>query len=531
MAKPIICIHPSIGIARVGNSEEWFIGPEIPGLYPSIENYRDDDGKLKRQAARFRLFQYEDEKSREITLKNVKSIQWIVHLRNTKAAAPRCSGVLKTKSTLRNPRVKNRRLLILDAKPQKICRANSEIEAVCSHFMGRPFAKPLKLGTLLTDSEGRLLVLGGYGRSGSLTGATLNEKNGNDFANHDGWYDDTSDGSVKAVVTLKDNSTIHAESSWVIVAPPKYAPELQSVTTLYDTLYQKAIKDKLLPDPFRPEHGFRTKLSLRSKKNPLFRPSFRHEIYPILRRAMDLRWVFSKMGVAHERQFSITRARNDATYRQHIFRQFRVPSPSEKRPGSGTGTMPYLWSDLFPHPVNATVTQHQYDILRAWSKNEFEDDWKEPAIVRSSPTAEGLDRAALEACVGAAFYPGIECSFYMRDKFRYVRPFRLDPRSLKPGDITAQMSIPWQSDFVDCSDEDPPFVWWPAQRPIDVVLEKGARKKRPPYPTVRWARGFPQGKRDVTAVGMVRDWHRLGLIGRYKDRFVEMKRVETDSKS
>lgn len=520
-SKPIIRIHPAIGIARVGNSPEGsFLGPEIPGVHLSIDKYRDKNACLKRQAVRFRLFRYDGKRHREITAKDVESIVWTVHVRNTKAAAPRCSGVLKTKSTLRNAGVQDRKQLVLDGKARQLSGANIDVEVTCGHFMGRPFPKPLKLASLRTDRKGRLLVLGGHGTAGSLTGAGLGEKNGNDFANHDGWYDDTSDGSIQAVVTLKDKSKIDAVPSWVIVAPPKYAPGLQSITTLYDTLYQVAMDRHLETDPFA--------------QTKEFRPSFRRDIFPILRRAMDLRWVFSRMGVAHEQQFSITKARSDTAYRNHVFRQFREPSSSPKRPGTGTGLMPYIWSDLFPEVVNGTVTRHQYNVLRAWADGRFIDDWAKRESIAKRFTPAGLDRASLEACVGAAFYPGIECSFHMRDKFRYIEPFRLDLASLRPGDVTSQMSIPWQSDFVDCSDGDEPFVWWPAQRPIDVILpgkknRKTNRQKRE-YPTVRWARGFSGSARDLSAEGMVRDWHRLGLIDRDHDRFVESRRVEKKRK-
>lgn len=511
MAPPIIRVHPAIGIARVGNSQKAFIGPEVPGRHPTIKQYRDEQGRLKRQAARFRLFRYDRGTPREITLKDVKNIEWTVHVRNTKAAAIRFSGVMKTQSTYRNARVKNRRQLILDPKPQTICGANSSVEAVCYDFMGRRFPRPLTLLSLRTDSGGRLLVLGGHGRAGSLTGAGLEDKYGNDFANHDGWYDDTSDGSVEAVVTFNDNSKVKARPSWVIVAPPKYAPGLETITTLYDTLYQKAIDDGHELDPFH-----------RGAKRG-FRPSFRRDVYPILRRATELRWVFSRMAVSHENQFSIARARRNPAYRRHIFAQLRRPSHSRKKPGTGVGLMPYIWSDLFPYPVNGTVTRHQYNILAGWADGRFVDDWK-----RSTPTPpkaytpDGLDRAALEACVGAAFYPGIECSFHIRDKFRYMEMFRLDPRSLKPGDVTAQMSIPWQSDFVDCSDGDPPFVWWPAQRPIDVLFKTDEERS---YPTVRWARKFSGGNGDLDARGMIQYWHRLGLIEKEGTRYVETSRI------
>ncbi|MBP9180836.1 MAG: LodA/GoxA family CTQ-dependent oxidase, partial [Bacteroidia bacterium] len=51
-------IYPPLGIARVGNSPEaYFFGPEIPGVREEDKgNYRDEKGRIKRQAARFRLF-------------------------------------------------------------------------------------------------------------------------------------------------------------------------------------------------------------------------------------------------------------------------------------------------------------------------------------------------------------------------------------------------------------------------------------------------------------------------------------------
>src|SRR5580700_3276816 len=51
-------IHPAIGIGRVGNSpDQFFCGPEVS--YPTPRHpgfYRDANGALKRQAARFRIY-------------------------------------------------------------------------------------------------------------------------------------------------------------------------------------------------------------------------------------------------------------------------------------------------------------------------------------------------------------------------------------------------------------------------------------------------------------------------------------------
>jgi hypothetical protein len=55
-------IFPSIGIARIGNSPEWFLGPELP--YPAPlpappgDTYKDEQCRIKRQAQRFRLWAF-----------------------------------------------------------------------------------------------------------------------------------------------------------------------------------------------------------------------------------------------------------------------------------------------------------------------------------------------------------------------------------------------------------------------------------------------------------------------------------------
>jgi len=82
-------IHPAIGIARVGDSDnEYFLAPEVPHPMPAPEGgYRDPQGKLKRQAARFRIYGYNDrhEGVGELMAENAE-IDWTVHVANKKAA-------------------------------------------------------------------------------------------------------------------------------------------------------------------------------------------------------------------------------------------------------------------------------------------------------------------------------------------------------------------------------------------------------------------------------------------------------------
>jgi hypothetical protein len=114
-------IHPAIGIARVGNSEEYVIAPETMAGSPAPHDpkmmgglpiragtekdfvgsgdLRDGNGALKRHAARFRIFHYETVTEEtwprgdgsEITVgarvgeRVVKDIIWTVHVANKKA--------------------------------------------------------------------------------------------------------------------------------------------------------------------------------------------------------------------------------------------------------------------------------------------------------------------------------------------------------------------------------------------------------------------------------------------------------------
>ncbi|NER36187.1 MAG: hypothetical protein F6J93_19750 [Oscillatoria sp. SIO1A7] len=74
-------IHPAIGIARVGDSpDEYFIGPELPYCHPTAEGgFKDSRGRLKRQAAQFSIYGYNDRGRvvRELKLDNPAiEIEW-----------------------------------------------------------------------------------------------------------------------------------------------------------------------------------------------------------------------------------------------------------------------------------------------------------------------------------------------------------------------------------------------------------------------------------------------------------------------
>ena len=217
-------VYPAIGIARVGNSETaHLISPDlINSPLDSSVNYKDDAGKVKPQAAKFRIYAIAPNGNviEEITADNAESIEWRVHLANRKAInyefqnAMDLGPSLSLDCPLRNaqisPLAERRTKLLLDPGSRTIsgsCRQQSnakEGEHFCfdsaQFYAGTAHQQEVYLGQLQTDPLGRLLVLGGRGKSASFDG-----KPAVTFANNDGWHDDVSDGTVRPPLSLMVN--------------------------------------------------------------------------------------------------------------------------------------------------------------------------------------------------------------------------------------------------------------------------------------------------------------------------------------
>ena len=505
MTIDTIKIFPSIGIARLGNSpNEYFIGPEIPGVHaPPSGGYKDSSCRIKRQAARFRVFGYEGGVlKQEITMDNAE-IKWTVELANTKAEWKTFKGVKNPNSPRRNPNVSDRSSLRITPGPRTLDDPNEKSTFDTGSFLDDP--DPIYLGEIQTDVDGRLLVLGGLGKSRSPHDTDLSG-----FADNDDWYDDVSDGPVTASVRLKGtNEWTQAVSAWVICGPPKYVPAIEHMITLYDTLLQVAI-DKLGAISLLPPEP----------------PSFTKDIYPLLIRAMNLKWVSKIAAVMHSTFQSVIPPPGRPEDRIAIFKRLRNPDTDphiqiEKQ------DMPKIWSDFYPErdssnrlPINQALTKIQYHILQQWKDGLFNNDWNGTPVSETEITPDGLTRAALESCVGGPLYPGIETSFMTRDNYPFIEPFRLDTTivdastgiRLSAGDLTKQMAVPWQADFYECNFES--LQWWPAQRPEYVFTTSGGRQKS-------WTRDIIDD-----AKGMIQNWHKLGFVVQQGQKYVETERCE-----
>lgn len=516
-------IHPAIGVARLGDSpSEFFLGPETPLTPPRPEGgFKDAAGRMKRQAARFRIFGYGSDGRvvREITAEEA-DIQWSVHVANTKGAWYRwllaldLPQLVASPSTARPARRNGalsggrRNALRIDPGPRRIGGRSVNSGGGDARFRfdtGSFLGTPVALGEARTDAAGRLVVLGGFGRSeGVDPGSRITDR-----ANNDRWFDDVADGPVTATVIL-DGKPYEADSAWVVCAPPDFAPAVRPVVSGWDVVRNTAVEMDPSLKPLRP--------SFRKHLYPLFE-AFGLNQWVNLGFLRDFGWMAESDPLADMDRLRDPTTANRA-FREAVFARFRDPDYDELDIDA--------WPGYFGDGVNfpgdprefLAVTPLDYTWLRQWAAGDFVDDWPPagdpyPDALEDVPLdeqPEALDRAALERTIGGSFNPGHELPFVVRLPQLYRAPFRIrqglgdgpvrsrsrqraeipldfgpamDPEILLrsngplsrsgPGALTQWMPLPWQADASTCRfgfgrTPDPYLpAFWPASLPNHVL--------------------------------------------------------------
>ena len=549
-----VAIYPSIGIARVGNSpNEYFIGPIIPGVTAQDpDDFRDAQGRIKRQAAEFRIFGLDDKGNvlGELNESHDVAIDWKVDVANKKAAwyqfdialdIPAAEGYYDVNGNAQNPRGLptlcqkrnlyydgSRKELMIEATARRISGKNTNQKGTGKGYIfeGQIGKKQtdVYLGEVRTDEEGRLLFLGGRGHSASFEDKPLTT-----FANNEGWHDDTSDGPVDASVSWgegKNKVTMEAAGAWVVVAPPNYAVGVQAFTTGYE----------LLQD-----------VQYRNGTHKPNKTSFYKNVYPTLQHLTQNQWV--NAGVSREFGWgsayefdneALLEKLNDKSEKNRPFRQtilecFRDPTYTEMQ----AEAWPPLYGDAVTFNMNSTdprnwyaVTELQYLHLKNWALGDFDEDqpiqpkkWDDMSPVEQ---ANGLTEAALEETLGGPFHPGCEFTWPMRNAiiFDDKDPWRIKRRKnvkddfgvaldssialgeggpldgSSPGDITRWMAVPWQSDTSSCLSAYRAYAgeylptFWPARVPNDVLTEKDYKTiQNPKTPKEKKIKAFSPSSR------------------------------------
>jgi hypothetical protein len=344
-------IHPGIGIARLGNSPDKFcISPEQPAALPiecdgdgnpvlakdgsetTISTFKDKEGRIKRQAARFQVWVYDDESPDGRPLKlgdpiegggnagTLVDIRWRVWIANKKASWYEFEqlqgehGYAKG-HPLRNASVTGetaRQRLIIDPGPRTVdtkTQARASFDREAGENYSPTFPPPLQpnsidtLGNLVADAQGRLLVLGGHGNSGTYLSDEFGQPRIDSYANNDGWFDDVADGPVMARLVMhsplvdSDRYVDVEYPAWVLVGYPSYVPEILDVVTITDVVDNMAVTQFAertdlygtagtfdCPEKIAPtnEGALIHWRAGRLRWNPAYKPWFYRDIWPIL---------------------------------------------------------------------------------------------------------------------------------------------------------------------------------------------------------------------------------------------------------
>ncbi|MGH8908369.1 MAG: LodA/GoxA family CTQ-dependent oxidase [Egibacteraceae bacterium] len=451
-------IFPSIGIARLGEDDNFFLGPERPragagelqpdGSVTPVTHYKDATRtKIRKHGARFHLFESSDGVNWDpANLPPTATVTWTVTLENKKSAVTRPAD--PPIAPVRSQVPAGSQALVIKGGTKQI----SGPGAVSTPFKGpytttapdgTPYGVDVELGRLRTDNQGRLIVLGGEGFSSAPAGVPI----GASYYRNPKWHDDVADGPITADIRLSPTSApiTAEEGAWVIVAPPDYAPGVDCPVTLFDVMRQLGIDTFGLPAPGT--------------------PSFDLDIDPILTRVRRLRWVHDDANWSD--------ARLDSP-------NLRSRAPADQPLRLGVRNLVLRVESAFEGHTNPAgppyrLRTFQRKILDDWVAGTFDNT---PVAPGASISAEGLTAASLSGAAGQGFCPGIEAGIILLDNTLYTTPFdfRINHSSVSAGDLTALMAQPWQADFLKCNTE-----WWPTQRPDLAPQNDGT--------TENWIRG------------------------------------------
>ena len=531
MANPVFRVHPAIGIARVGNSEEFYLGPETMAGLPvgpfadtggrdldgglpiragtestiiSSDELRDSAGRMKRQAARFRIYQYPAQnkgkerypcgQGEEVVIgsvvggRTVTDIVWTVHLANKKANSYMLNDMLgmqvyeKAHASdlhLRNAaegdaldNAARLRRLVIDAGPRAIRGVGAEavrfdkatiasyatVDAAITtlpHYpktfpddafarMYTPTGGIETLGELRTDEQGRLLVLPAWGRAAGWLRA-----DGTPFPLVGGLIAPGEYGDVNADGWFDDtgdgpvSARICFDDGGVVEAAQAWA-----ITTDPSYAPQTLNVISLWDDMY---DTWVRKLDLvpglfKHQFSTEFAPLFTDHLKPIFCAPALQRWntnLPSRAIAAHDAVGAITAGDQPGNTIMTGLAYIRDPDDPQQT-NIGAPFMPLSMGDA--GKAFLTVTRTQYFFLQQWDQGRFE-----PEETLTFGPGEALDRIVLVNCLGGRFAPGIEATFVMRDPSIYQAdwetsgggPFRL--RALLLDYAQVQASQPFLS--------------------------------------------------------------------------------------
>ncbi len=506
MTDTIFRIHPAINFSRVGSSEDYYIAPEtaagelvnnkgvfggLPikagteGTFIEEADLRDSNQNVLRQAARFRIFAYDQEQQqypsndpgREIKIgdkvngKTIKDILWMVHVANKKGnnysitnAEGEEEGIVSYEND-KTPPVRNpdfgddlslegrRQKLVIDPGPRVIESSSSGTKTLAfnattpstyinnsgkiedqpnypvsfpsDHFsLFNPLGDIDTLGQVTIEAgTGRLLVIGAYGKTSCITtdGRPVPLDNAIDNNN---WFDDTSDGPVDAVIVLEDSAGNQSMASVVGGWVVTTDPGYAPQTRNVVSTWDDVYSTWV-------EHlGLIPDMFSDKQYNKNYKASFDSDILSVFHAAFLQRWNTNlpSTGINGHDFVAAIKPSDDPQKKIPNFKALiRDPNiPAENDEGV---KMPLSLGDALKSFLSVTPTQ--YFLLNQWYSGQS----TEGSVILG--VGEKLDKVVLENCLGGRYSPGIDLTFIVRDVNFYqqnwkgvVGPFRVNGQKL-----------------------------------------------------------------------------------------------------
>jgi hypothetical protein len=495
----VLRVHPAIGIARVGNSDEYYLAPEsvagvpldgpgsLVGGLPIKEgtesqtitagDLRDKYGRMRRQAARFRIFAYPaaatgsyptgvgEEVRIGSTLggKKVIDLVWTVHLANKKANSyvlnddlgihvyePAHAADLELRNAAVGPDPDNAarlKKLVIDAGPRAIRGPDGDpvafdkathacyfdgasivtVGAYPKTFPENSFAAmytPVgdidSLGELRTDEHGRLVVVPAEGKAcGWLRPDGTPHPLFGDALRPGVYGDVNADGWF-------DDTGDGPVSAAVVFDDDTVADAHAGWVISTDPNYAPQIRNVVtLWDDIYDTWVRRLDLVpdlFTSRFNPEYRPSF-DEIEPLFQAVAQQRWTTNLPERAISAHDAVGAIGPDDDPGETVLTGLAFIRDPNNKPQAQVGApfMPLSMGDAGDAFLSVTLTQ--YFLLQQWERGAARRD-AGPAL----GPGEYLDMATLANCLGGRFAPGIEMTYVIRDPWFWEQDFQQDGR-------------------------------------------------------------------------------------------------------
>ncbi|HEX3992228.1 MAG TPA: LodA/GoxA family CTQ-dependent oxidase [Acetobacteraceae bacterium] len=516
MSDTVFRVHPAIGIGRVGDSEEFYIAPvtaagtiEPSGLMGGLpikpgtedtpitaDDFRDSDGNVKRQAARFRIYAYPAGSSGtypngggtlvtvggSIGGKKVVDIVWTVHLANKKlnnystvsikdgkevffgigAYEGLSTLVLRTlgyKGTTNKDDPVRLRELFIDPGPRAI-KASGGTAAAVAFDAATPAA--------YANASAVIVPVPTYPKSFPSDFNTLYEPLGPLTSLGDLRVDDkgglvVAGGYARTVAVSKDGQPVDPltqateNGQWyddaadgpvnaVIVFDDNTTAAVQAgwyVTG--DPGYAPQTRNIIsvwddVYDVWVRELGLVPSLYANGQYQASYKPSFPDDIQPIFHACMLQRWNTNlpSVAVSNHDMIGAIKPTDDPTSKIPNLKTLLRDPNSTADTATGAPMMPLSLGDA--NKSFLSVSQTQYCLLTQWHAKTYL-----PGPGPALGPGEILDKITLENCLGGRYSPGIEVSFPIRDVNLFIQdwqkqdcgPFRINQAPLDYSKATA----------------------------------------------------------------------------------------------